>query len=149
MIMDLVNLRLTYAFLLFIIFIFEPAFFIVGLQISILRLQSFALGLQLSCALTIMDIHNFFKSKTIPELEIYSDVNNAIIVTAYDDPVKCVTVIMHPAFKSESPLIVAEYDNEISARAGHEKWIKTFEKWLPKELKDVTNNTIYKREYFE
>jgi hypothetical protein len=32
--------------------------------------------------------------------------------------------------------------DEVTAEDGHEKW-------LPKKLKDVTNNTIYKREYFE
>jgi hypothetical protein len=145
----MIYLKLKHVFLLLIIFILDPELFIMGLLLFFLRLQLFIWGLQLSCALTIMDVHNFFKSKTTPELELYSDVNNATIVTSYDNPVKCVTVIIHPAFNKEDLLIVEEYDDEGTARAGHENWVKTFEKLLPEELKDVTNGKIYEREYFE
>ena len=141
--------KLKYVFLLLIMFILDPELFIIGLLLFFLRLQSFIWGFQLSCLLTIMDIHNFFKSKTTPELELYSDVNNATIATLYDNSVKCVTVIIHPAFNKEDSLIVEEYDDEITAKAGHEKWIETFEKELPRELKDVMKDKIYKREYFE
>lgn len=146
---DLIHVKLEYVFLLFIIFILDPALFIFGLQLSFLRLQLFALGLQLSCALTIMDIDNFSKSKTLPELELYSHVNNATIATLYDNPMKSVTVIIHPAFNNEDSLIVEEYDDETTAKAGHENWVKTFEKGLPNELKDVTNDKIYKREFVD
>lgn len=145
----MIYLKLKYVFLLLIIFILDPELFIIGLQLSVLRLQLLIWELQLSCALTIMDVYIFFKSKTTPELELYSNVNNATIVTSYDNPVKCVTVIIHPAFNKEDLLIVEEYKDEMTAKAGHEKWEKIFDKWLPKELKDAINNTIYKREYFE
>jgi hypothetical protein len=72
-----------------------------------------------------------------------SDVNDASIDTRYAKFVKkYITSIIHPAFNKEDVLIVEEYDDEVTAEDGHEKW-------LPKKLKDVTNNTIYKREYFE
>ena len=79
-----------------------------------------------------------------------SDVNNASIDTCYVKEVKKYqTGISHPSFNEEHWVIVEEYDDEITAKTGHEKWVKAFEKWLPKELKDVINNTIYKRELFE
>ena len=44
---------------------------------------------------------------------------------------------------------VEEYTDEVAARAGHGKWVKIFEQGLPGELKDIKNDKIYKRQYFE
>ncbi len=102
------------------------------------------------------DIMNFLNSIILRPKQyneasyLSSDVNNASIDTCYvKETNKYETGISHPAFNEWHWVIVEEYDDEITAKAGHEKWIKTFEKWLPKELKDVINNTIYKRELFE
>ncbi len=59
------------------------------------------------------------------------------------------TSIIHPSFNNEYWVTVEEYDDEITAKTGHEKWVEKFEKWLPRELYDVTDKTLYKREYFE
>ena len=85
-------------------------------------------------------------------LGVSNNVNNAMITTCYETPVKCVTVIDHPAFSEKDLLTVEEYDDEVAAKAGHEKWVKTFEKCLPDELKDATGDKVYKRkfvDYFE
>ena len=73
------------------------------------------------------------------------DVNNAMITTYFDDHLQCVTSIMHPAFNKRDLLIVGKYDDVAAAKAGHENWVKTFEKGLPNELKDVTNDKICKK----
>ena len=103
-----------------------------------------------------MTIMNFLNSiilrpkKYFMASYLVSYVNNASIDTCYvKETKKYETGISHPAFNEWHWVIVEEYDDEITAKAGHEKWVKTFEKLLPEELKDVTNNTIYKREFFE
>jgi hypothetical protein len=99
---------------------------------------------------TKLIINLFKKNKSKSAFILMSYVNDASIDTCCAKFTKqYVTAIIHPAFKEENFLIVEEYDDEITAKTGHEKWVKTFEKWLPQELKDVTNNKIYKREYFE
>ena len=103
-----------------------------------------------------MTIMNFLNSiilrpkKYFTASYLASDVNNASIDTCYVKEIKKYeTGISHPSFNEWHWVIVEEYDDEITAKAGHEKWEETFEKWLPKELKDAINNTIYEREYFE
>jgi hypothetical protein len=102
---------------------------------------------------TIMKLLNailFRPKKYITAFYLSSDVNNASIDTCYiKETKKYETGISHPSFNEWYWVIVEEYDDEITAKTGHEKWVKTFEKWLPKELKDVINNAIYKRELFE
>ncbi len=97
-----------------------------------------------------LNVYLFGTEKYKPAFYLLSEVNNATIDTWYIKFIKkYVTVIFHPAFNEEDFLIVEEYNDEITAKTGHEEWVKTFEKGLPEELKDVINNTIYKREYFE
>ena len=142
MIIYLIYLRLKYIFLLFIIFISNLDLFITEMQIALWRLR-------LSYALTLLDINNFFKSESSPELELYTDVKDAMISTYYENPLKCVTAISHPAFNKEKLLIVEEYNDEATAKAGHENWIKIFKRGLPTELKDITNDKTYKREFID
>lgn len=98
----------------------------------------------------LLNVTLFRTKKYKPAFYLLSDVNNASIDTWYTKLInKYITVIIHPAFNEENFLIVEEYDDEVTAKTGHEKWVKRFEKWLPKELKDVTNNTTCKREYFK
>jgi hypothetical protein len=94
----------------------------------------------------------FRPTKYMMSSYLTSDTNNASIDTCYvKEAKKYQTGISHPSFNEEHWVIVEEYDDDDdeNAKAGHEKWVKTFEKWLPKELIDVTNNTIHKREFFE
>ena len=103
--------------------------------------------------MTIVNILNeiiFRPKKYMMSSYLTADVNNASIDTCYvKEAKKYQTGISHPSFNEWHWVVVEEYDDEVTAKTGHEKWVKTFEKWLPKELKDVINNTIYKREYFE
>ena len=143
------HLKLNFFLLLSIIFIIDPELFLLSLELIILELLSLFLKLGILCVITNFRIRNLFKTKRLFGLGIFTDVNDATIATFYKTHVKCVTIIDHPAFSEEDLLTVEEYDDEVAAKAGHEKWVKYFEKWLPKELKDVKNNTIYKREFFE
>jgi len=94
-------------------------------------------------------ILELFKTKnSVSNFKLSTDVNNALIETCYPRCAKeYLTSIIHPAFDKGCFLIVEEYENEIDAKAGHEKWVKTFEKWLPYELKDVATDKVYKREF--
>jgi hypothetical protein len=126
--------------------------FIVGLALLILELESFVLKLCLfilKLGLTIVHIYHSLVAKRWLWSGVFNNVNNAMIATFYDTPVKCITVIGHCAFSEEDLLTVEEYDNEGAAKTGHEKWVKTFEKYLPDELRDVTNDKLYKREFVD
>jgi hypothetical protein len=99
--------------------------------------------------MTVVRVYNTFSTKGSLNVGLYTHVNHALVATYSDESVKCVTAVGHRAYCGEDLLIVEEYDNEAIARAGHEKWVKTFEKLLPRELKDVINGKVYKGEYFE
>jgi len=143
----LIFLKLTFFLLLFVIII-GPKIVIPGLQLLIVKLQKSILNLELLFLMTIVRVYNAFSTKGSLNVGLYTHVNHALVAT-YQDDLKCVTAVGHRAFCGEDLLIVEEYDNEATARAGHEKWVKTFEKMLPRELKDVTNGRVYKRELFE
>lgn len=103
--------------------------------------------------MTIMNFLNeiiFKPKKYMMASYLTSDVNNASIDTCYVKEIKKYqTGISHPSFNEWHWVIVEEYNDEVAAKTGHEKWVNTFEKWLPKKLRDVINNITYKREFFE
>lgn len=96
-------------------------------------------------------ISDLFKAKnSMPDFKLCTNVNNALIETCYPRHGKeYLTSIIHPAFDEGCFLIVEKYENETEAKDGHEKWVKTFEKWLPKELRDLVTDKIYKREFVD
>ena len=97
------------------------------------------------------DISDLFKTKnSVSNFKLTINVNNALIETCYPGYAKkYLTSIIHPAFDEGCFLVVEEYENQIEAEAGHKKWIKTFEKWLPQELKDLVTDKVYKRDFID
>jgi hypothetical protein len=140
-----IYIKLTFFLLLFVIII-GPEMVIPGLQLFIMTLQILITKLEYLFLMTIVRIYNAFPSKKSLGIGLFTHVNHALVATYSDESEKYLTSIGHRAF-CEKLLIVEEYENNITAKAGHEKWIKTFEKGLPNKLKDVTNNTTYKREF--
>ena len=120
-----------------------------GLQLLIVKLQKSILNLELLFLMTIIRVYNAFSAKGSLNVGLYTHINHALVATYSDDSEKCVTAVGHRAFCGEDLLIVEEYNDEETARAGHERWVKTFEKLLPRELKDVTDGKVCKRKYFE
>jgi hypothetical protein len=154
MIIYLIHLKLTYVFLLFIIFILDPALFILAIEYFILTVKEYILEVFLFvlksgfvCIIRITHIYNLILAKKPLWLELIDDVNEAMIATFYNDPAKCITAIAHNAFSEEDLLIVEEYDDEVAAKTGHKKWIETFKAGLPNELRDITDNKVYKRKF--
>ena len=152
----LIDSKLKYPFLMFIMFILEPELFIAVIKYFILTVKefifevfAFVLKSAFVCIIRITHIYNLILAKKSLWLELIDDVNEATIVTFYDNPAKCVTEIGHSAFNEEDLVTVEKYTDEVAARAGHGKWVKIFEQGLPGELKDVANDKIYKRQYFE
>ncbi len=152
----LIDSKLKYPFLMFIMFILEPELFIAVIKYFILTVKefifevfAFVLKSAFVCIIRITHIYNLILAKKSLWLELIDDVNEATIVTFYDNPAKCVTEIGHNAFNEEDLVTVEKYTDEVAARAGHGKWVKIFEQGLPRELKDVANDKIYKRQYFE
>ncbi|MGD0279696.1 MAG: hypothetical protein ABSC11_10360 [Smithella sp.] len=141
-----IYLKLTF-FLLFVIII-GPKMIIPGLQLLIVKLQIIITKLEYLFLMAIVSVYKLFTKRSL-NVGLFKHVNHALVATYSDDSGKCVTAIGHRAFNEENLLIVEEYDNEETARTGHKNWVKTFEKMLPRELKDVTNNKVYKRELFE
>jgi len=152
----LIDSKITYPFMILIMFILDPEMFISAIeflllaaQILILRVYAFILKSAFVCIIRITHIYNLILAKKPLWLELIDNVNEATIMTFYDDPAKCVTEIGHSAFNEEDLVTVEEYTDEATARAGHGKWVKIFEQGLPGELKDIANDKIYKRQYFE
>jgi len=152
----LIDSKISYPFLMFIMFILEPEFFISAIELLILVVSKFILGVYvfilksgLVYIIRVTHIYNLILAKKPLWMELIDNVNEATIMTFYDDPAKCVTEIGHSAFNEEDLVTVEEYTDEATARAGHGKWVKIFEQGLPRELKDITNDKIYKRQYFE
>ena len=152
----LIDSKISYPFLMFIMFILEPEFFISAIELLILVVSKFILGVYvfilksgLVYIIRVTHIYNLILAKKPLWMELIDNVNEATIMTFYDDPAKCVTEIGHSAFNEEDLVTVEEYTDEATARAGHGKWVKIFEQGLPRELKDIANDKIYKRQYFE
>jgi hypothetical protein len=152
----LIDSKIKYPFLMFIMFIFEPELFIAIIEFLILTVKElileaclFILKSALVCIIRITHIYNLILAKKPFWLELIDDVNEATIATFYDDQSKCITAIGHNAFNEDDLVTVEKYTDEFAARAGHGKWVKIFEQGLPGELKDIANDKIYKRQYFE
>ena len=127
-------------------YIFE--LFTVMIKLFIVKLRLLFVETKLEIKSKIFDFCT--GRKRGPELKLSTDVNNALIETTYPSWVgQYFTSVTHPAFDEGCFLIVEEYENEIDAKTGHEKWGKTFEKWLPYELKDVATNKVYKRGFVD
>lgn len=152
----LIDSKIKYPFLMLIMFILDPEilisvieFLIISVKIFILSVCLFVLKSAFVWIIRITHIYSLILAKKPLWLELIDDVNEATIATFYDNPAKCVTEIGHSAFNEEDLVTVEEYTDEATARAGHGKWVKIFEQGLPRELKDVANDKIYKRQYFE
>ena len=152
----LIDSKINYPFLMLIMFILEPELFIVVIEYFILTVKgfiwevfAFVLKSGFVWIIRITHIYNLIMARKPLWLELIDDVNEATIATFYDNPAKCVTEIGHNAFNEEDLVTVEKYTDEVAARAGHGKWVKIFEQGLPRELKDVANDKIYKRQYFE
>lgn len=152
----LIDSKLKYPFLMFIMFILDQELFITVIEFLILTVKEFIFEVYVFVLksgfvylIRITHIYNLLLAKKRLWLELIDDVNEATIMTFYDDPAKCVTAIGHNAFNEEDLVTVEEYTDEVAARAGHCKWVKIFEQGLPGELKDIENDKIYKRQYFE
>ncbi len=152
----LIDSKIIYPLLTLIMFILEPELFIAAIEYFILtiiefiiEIFAFVLKSGFVCLITITHIYNLILAKKPLWRELIDDVNEATILTFYDDPDKCVTAIGHNAFNEDDLVTVEEYTDEVAARAGHGKWVKIFEQGLPGELKDIKNDKIYKRQYFE
>ena len=152
----LIDSKIKYPLLMLIMFILEPELFIAVIKYFILTVKefifevfAFVLKSAFVCIIRITHIYNLILAKKSLWLELIDDVNEATIATFYDNPTKCVTEIGHSAFNEEDLVTVEEYTDESTARAGHSKWVKIFEQGLPRELKDIANDKIYKRQYFE
>ena len=152
----LIDSKINYPFLMLIMFILEPELFIVVIEYFILTVKgfiwevfAFVLKSGFVWIIRITHIYNLIMARKPLWLELIDNVNEATIATFYDNPAKCVTEIGHSAFNEEDLVTVEEYTDESTARAGHGKWVKIFEQGLPNELKDIINDKIYKRQYFE
>ena len=152
----LIDSKINYPFLMLIMFILEPELFIVVIEYFILTVKgfiwevfAFVLKSGFVWIIRITHIYNLIMARKPLWLELIDNVNEATIATFYDNPAKCVTEIGHNAFNEEDLVTVEKYTDEVAARAGHGKWVKIFEQGLPRELKDVANDKIYKRQYFE
>ena len=152
----LIDSKINYPFLMLIMFILEPELFIVVIEYFILTVKgfiwevfAFVLKSGFVWIIRITHIYNLILAKKPFWLELIDDVNEATIATFYDDQSKCITAIGHNAFNEDDLVTVEKYTDEFAARAGHGKWVKIFEQGLPGELKDIANDKIYKRQYFE
>ncbi len=152
----LIDSKIKYPLLMLIMFTLEPEMFITVIEYFILSVKEFifevfvfVLKSGFVWIIRITHIYNLILAKKPFWRELIDDVNEATIVTFYDSPVKCVTEIGHSAFNDDDLVTVEEYTDEAAARAGHGKWVKIFEQGLPRELKDIANDTIYQRQYFE
>lgn len=152
----LIDSKIICPFLILIIFILDPEIFVSVIEFLVLtariliwRIYAFILKSGFVCLITITHMYNLVLAKKPLWLELIDDVNEATIVTFYDNPAKCITEIGHNAFNEDDLVTVEEYIDEVTARAGHGKWVKIFEQGLPSELKDIENDKIYKRQYFE
>ena len=152
----LIDSKIRYPLLMLMMFIFEPEMFISVIEYFILTVKGvmlevfvFILKSGFLWIIRITHIYNLILSKKTLWLELIDDVNEATIATFYDDPSKCITAIGHSAFNEDDLVTVEEYTDESNARAGHGKWVNIFEQGLPRQLKDIANDKIYKRQYFE
>ena len=152
----LIDSKINYPFLMLIMFILEPELFIAVIEYCILTVKgfiwevfAFVLKSGFVWIIRITHIYNLIMARKPLWLELIDNVNEATIATFYDNPAKCVTEIGHSAFNEEDLVTVEEYTDESTARAGHGKWVKIFEQGLPRELKDIANDKIYKRQFFE
>jgi len=101
----------------------------------------------LKCKLRLFSFRLHYE---ISDFKLTTNINNALIETCYPRNAKeYLTSIIHPAFDEGCFLIVEKYKNEIDAKAGHEKWVTTFEKWLPKEIRDLITDKVYKRKFVD
>lgn len=128
--------------------IFRIVAFLIVLDVKIFILKCRLRSLYLKLNGNISDL---FKAKNAVPVYIHStDVNNALIETRCPGYTKeYLTFIIHPAFGEGCCTVVEEYENETDAKAGHEKWVVTFEKGLPSELKDLVTDEVYKREFVD
>ncbi|MBP7509464.1 MAG: hypothetical protein KA807_16755 [Prolixibacteraceae bacterium] len=152
----LIDSKITYSFMILIMFVLAPEMFIsvieflsLAARILIWRIYVFILKSGFVYLIRITHIYNLILAKKSLWLELIDDVNEATIVTFYDDLAKCITEIGHNAFNEDDLVTVEKYTDEATARVGHGKWVKIFEQGLPNELKDIINDKIYKRQYFE
>ncbi len=126
-------------------------FFIMELELLIWKINFLCFEIKFKSMMFRHKVFNLFKAKTSEaKFRLFTEVNNAFIGTSYEESEKKYqTSVNHPAYDETGILVVEEYENEADAKAGHENWVKTFEEGLPNELKDVTNDKIYKRQFVD